>query len=416
MMRIFLIAFILGICLPQPASARVVKQDADDDGVIDRIGHYDSSNRLVLLEVDNDGDGVFEVQQKYDKGKLWRLLKDTDGDKYFDRIDYYNKGVLVKQQQYRSDKTLEQIVFIDSSGKPKEFRKDTDGDGEIDYIRYLEHGVPVSATSDDDHDGRMETIIFYKKGKLHKVERDSSGDGTVDYRERYDDGVRVGSEHDQNGDGRIDTWQKYKDGDVVLMTTDESGDGRIDVKVHYSNGEKELFERDDDGDGYFETTQHYNIDGWDTVLSVDNDGNGQPEVRQMFKAGKMREKQYYLPDGTLKYIESYNPYGALVRRADRDSSGLTRTVYYDLFGKLVRAELDKDSDDVPEENLIYENGIVSRIEKDTNGDGFVDVWEEYNEKGKQTASAKDIDFDGVADLFEGRMRHPVPMAEQEHQI
>ena len=46
----------------------------------------------------------------------------------------------------------------------------------------------------------------------------------------------------------------------------------------------------------------------------------------------------------------------------------------------------------------YEQGVVRRKERDTNGDGKVDFWEYLDEKGNVLKTGKDLDADGVMDV------------------
>ena len=46
-----------------------------------------------------------------------------------------------------------------------------------------------------------------------------------------------------------------------------------------------------------------------------------------------------------------------------------------------------------------EQGHVSRQEKDTNGDGKIDLWIYYNKEGSVERVEKDVNFDGKPDIW-----------------
>jgi hypothetical protein len=46
----------------------------------------------------------------------------------------------------------------------------------------------------------------------------------------------------------------------------------------------------------------------------------------------------------------------------------------------------------------YENGLVRRVEEDSDGDGRPDIWEEYDETEALVRRSRDLDHDGKPDL------------------
>lgn len=88
-------------------------------------------------------------------------------------------------------------------------------------------------------------------------------------------------------------------------------------------------------------------------------------------------------------------------RTELDMNGDGRPDLVKWYGareQLVRETLDLNFDGRIDQVNVYEDGVLSLIERDTNADGKMDVWEEYAD-GHLVRVGKDLDFDGRVDQW-----------------
>jgi len=109
-------------------------------------------------------------------------------------------------------------------------------------------------------------------------------------------------------------------------------------------------------------------------------------------------------DGRIDVKSWYNDYGKLeLEEMDLDFDGQfdLKDHYQDVDGEgtveRVSSEVDTDYDGVPNVWTTYSKGKAVRKERDTNGDGRVDVWEKYDAEGNVIRAGRDQNFDGSVD-------------------
>ena len=64
------------------------------------------------------------------------------------------------------------------------------------------------------------------------------------------------------------------------------------------------------------------------------------------------------------------------------------------------SEIDTDVDGKFDLFRFYEGDKVRRKEQDTNGDGVIDFWQHLNDEGEVTKIGRDLDGDGIMDVRE----------------
>ncbi len=111
-------------------------------------------------------------------------------------------------------------------------------------------------------------------------------------------------------------------------------------------------------------------------------------------------------DGKVDVFSAFDDKGVLkIEQMDGDFDGAVDWVDHYQSGYRVKAEIDSDhngnvdtwyyytrDDDKPETKP-----RIDRKERDTNGDGAVDVWERYDAAGNVVITARDLDGDGKMD-------------------
>ena len=64
----------------KPSIPKKLEMDTNYDGRVDRIEVYDSEGRTQRLDVDTNGDGIFDEWMVFEKGKPKMKGKDRNGD------------------------------------------------------------------------------------------------------------------------------------------------------------------------------------------------------------------------------------------------------------------------------------------------------------------------------------------------
>lgn len=163
-----------------------------------------------------------------------------------------------------------------------------------------------------------------------------------------------------------------------------------------------------------------------TAMSIDVDeiagtGSLRPNIRRVFRTvGESdavrrtlvcREVDSNL-DGIKDTARFYDLKGAPIsEKADRNFDGIIDVWIIFLDGKI--AEIDEDTTKKtgrPNEWRLYNDGQLTRIRRDRNGDGRPDLWESYN-AGKLERVGLDESGDGKVDRWD---RDEVIRLEQEH--
>jgi Flp pilus assembly protein TadD len=124
-------------------------------------------------------------------------------------------------------------------GLPVVREEDTRGDGAPDrWIAYRD-GARAEIYEDGRGRGKPDLHFVFAEGgdPLERVELDLDGDGQPDRLFRYTEGTLVAEERDTNGDGVLDRFDRFDDdGRIGLREEDVDGDGEIDVRSVYRGG------------------------------------------------------------------------------------------------------------------------------------------------------------------------------------
>lgn len=71
-----------------------LKSDEDKDGVFDHFINFDK-NLPATGKRDLDGDGIFEIEEYYEKGKLKKIIYNADKDDYPDCVQYFSDDMRI---------------------------------------------------------------------------------------------------------------------------------------------------------------------------------------------------------------------------------------------------------------------------------------------------------------------------------
>ncbi len=434
---------------PVIAGGRIIKQDSDNDGRIDRIAHLAPSGDLIQLEADTNGDQKMDTFQYYERGTVVRLESDADGDgridqvtKYdaqgrpvesrhdfdedgeMDTVRLYQNGELYRQEHFKNGKTRPDIVTGFADGRPVSEKRDTNGDGAFDVLVHMPPGEPISREEDTDHDGRMDRftrfddedrplvvqefaansnrpmrISRFKDGKLFSVEQFDKGRVVLT---RFQDDNPITQTIDEDQDGRPEQIINFdKNGLVKSATIDTNRDGRIDTWQHYAKGVLYRVEQDRDHDGKVDARLRYtggklfrsllDEDGdgdFETVVSYDStEWNKVVEVSN--KKGRLINRLSFL-EGLLRKKELFDP----------DTGCLVSVEEYNQAGRIVLSrEAENGSCTLSLTWRYDEHEIPVLAEKDSDGDGQTDIWYHY-ENGRIKKVEEDRNRDGKPDLWE----------------
>jgi hypothetical protein len=124
---------------------------------------YDEAGKLTQLAFDSNGDRQPDMVASMDGAAVRVVEVDEDGDGLFDRSEFYDRGT--------SPLRIERVARRGAAIARREV---------------FEGGVLVSAQEDRDADGRIDRWETYADGGLNTLELDSSGAGHPDRRLRYD--------------------------------------------------------------------------------------------------------------------------------------------------------------------------------------------------------------------------------------
>jgi len=140
---------------------------------------------------------------------------------------------------------------------------------------------------------------------------------------------------------------------------------------------------------------------------VDLDVDGKPEIvnyfRQRSEDRLLVKKEVDLNhDGRIDLISYFDDSGKLKKeQMDSDYDGSFDWTDHYRDGKRVMSEYDTETDGKPNVFKYYEvaegQTRLARKERDTDGDGKIDVWERFDAEGNVIRTGKDTDGDGKMD-------------------
>jgi antitoxin component YwqK of YwqJK toxin-antitoxin module len=233
--------------------------------------YYDSRGQLERLELDADGDGRFEVEERYHSQRRVERREDLDGDGQWEREYRWHKdGSAELTEQGLKGKM--QKTFYGVDGAVARIEKDGDRDGTFESSWEYKAGVLQRVTKprgvwhynnkgklrraelDDDRNGRTEKIEYYQgKNCLVKVE-ELAANGKVRSTWHYDaNGKPQRAEEDTDGDGRLDCQRRYHANGTMEQTIDADENGVAEILELFSAAGNLISREEDlDGDGIFD--------------------------------------------------------------------------------------------------------------------------------------------------------------------
>ena len=154
---VFVILFAgLMSTVPAFAEDNRIKRDTDADGKIDQIAYVDKKGNPIRLEIDSNGDGLFDKYQFYQDGKMVNIESDRDHDGIIDTRDYFEKEKRVRHERIRPESgELEQVILFDDQERPMTMKRDTTADGRFDTCHEFEAGRLARSTRDTDGSHQM---------------------------------------------------------------------------------------------------------------------------------------------------------------------------------------------------------------------------------------------------------------------
>lgn len=146
--------------------------------------------------------------------------------------------------------------------------------------------------------------------------------------------------------------------------------------------------------------QHFDLDGegeYDVVKYIETYED--PENPGVTKRRIRKKKVDLNTDGTFDVLREYDKEGVIQReRVDNDLDGTPDVINHFENGSLKRKEVLADDGETVVAVRIYSGDEVSKVEKDTNGDGKMDQFEYYqNEKIQRIGT--DNNADGKIDKW-----------------
>jgi hypothetical protein len=384
--------------------------DPDDDGdtrptLVEGGGDRDGDGTPDYLDGDEDDDGLALLAEDVNGDGMLSALDDTDGDGWIDALDADDDG---DGLETRFELGASLALDTDGDGRPDSRDADDDGDG----ASTLEERA-VDANADADLDGLPAYLDANELGR-RKLSADLDGDGIEDDRDADvdGDGVLDAEERagDSDGDGLVDARDPDDDGDgveTVREARDTDGDELLDY-LEVDDDDDGIPTRDEEPDRNRDgiaddprttagvpdyLTADDDNDGVSTRLegaTADSDADGTPDHRDADDDGDGVETQWEAPNGV-----------------DRDTDG---------DGRLDRVDSDDDGDSLAtalectrvRSQDVDGDGAWNCYDLDADGDGASDAMEgtlDTDDDGlpdflDDTATPKDTDHDGVADVLE----------------
>ncbi len=346
--------------------------DTNTDGVNDNFD-TDLDGIPNQYDKDSDNDGIPDVVESYGvdangDGKIDNYT-DTDGDGFSQNADANNTGAAGSGNGLG-------LPDLDGDGIPNALDLDSDNDGIPDIIE--------AAGTDANNDGKTDSYFDSDAdGYNDAIDGDVGNDGTAE--NAANTLLRTGA--DSNSDGRADSYP-YKNFDSDTRANpydiDSDNDGITDTR--------EAGFPDIDSNGFTDGVK--GTDGWDntidaivTLTLLNSDASGNPNYLDIDADD----------DGIPDNVEGLSTLGyVLPTGIDTDGDGLDNA--YDAvvgFGANGITPNDQDGDLIPD-----------YIDKDTDGDGALDIYEgnDFNLNGLVddlvALTGVDTDGDGLDDRFD----------------
>lgn len=143
------------------------------------------------------------------------------------------------------------------------------------------------------------------------------------------------------------------------------------------------------------------------VQEVDLDVDGTVDVYNYYRKRSndrllVRKELDLNRDGKVDLISLFDDDGLLKKeQMDSDYDGHFDWTDHYQEGKRVMSEYDTETDGRPNVFKYYDSSsgksVLSRKERDTDGDGKIDVWERFDADGKVIRTGQDTDGDGKMD-------------------
>jgi antitoxin component YwqK of YwqJK toxin-antitoxin module len=298
------------------------------------------------VEQDTDKDGVLDAFVTLRQGKEQRQELDTNGD---GRID--------------------QWLELGPDGQVVEKRTDRDGDGVGELLVRYREGEPIEQVEYLDGNRKPKRIVVLEGGKPRVVEEDTNEDGCLDRKQVYTgDGALQEDAADTDGNCRYDTWSYFEGGTITRKEIDTNQNGIVDSWIYYEGGRKRV-QAEARGRAVKPNILFVFAEDGEQIITQEEDRNvnGRPDRLTRFS-----------PDGQPTYR-------CTIRQEVSFADGQPARVLDDSTG-----------DGFADRRQIYEQGVLVRVEADTNGDRRPDVWLGY-EGGAARTQDEDADYDGRID-------------------
>ncbi len=212
-------------------------------------------------------------------------------------------------------------------------------------------------------------------------------------------GVGSIKKRDANNDGIIDQVAEFNhQGKLVTLAVDDNGDGVMDTFQYYDHGAIVRLEKNLDTEPGIDTRYHFKDGRKVRQERLDDDGNiyqeihmdaaGKPfEIREDTTADQWMDTVYRIENGQITRITR-----------DQDGDGVTNVLELYQNGALVERQIDANGDGKMEERLLFdEDGSLARRRLDTDQDGDLDMLEIYR-NGLLYVQQWDQNQDGKAEL------------------
>ncbi len=202
----------------------------------------------------------------------------------------------------------------------------------------------------------------------------------------YEGGRLARKERDLNGDKRPDIIRYYDEtGRLIRQEEDSRLDGRLDTWTFHEDGRPVRKESDTNGDGKVDLWAFYNEKGNLVRTEVDSDADNHRDHVILYAQGEMVKERRYTPGlEPPRFVATYA--NGLQTRKEEDTDGdgrINRVTEYDDSGHVTKISRDTAGQGAFNLFAYYEpqTGKVLREEEDLNGDKTVDVIS-YFEKGR----------------------------------
>ena len=159
-------------------------------------------------------------------------------------------------------------------------------------------------------------------------------------------------------------------GALTRLDYDYDGDGRIDVRTFIRQGRPVRLEGDADGDGKVDRWEYYRADGTLDHAGGSTRHDGVEDTWVYRVAGETRMDVSTQRDGRVDRREFYR--GDEVVRTESDSNGDGLMDHWEEYdrGRLALVSIDDNQrSGRPTRRLVYEAGGATRMEVDVDGDG-----------------------------------------------